>query len=260
MAYETILYEVSDGVATVTLNRPARLNAYTAAMAGELLEAMRRADREREVRVIILTGAGRAFCSGADISEFASDAGAAGRREALIGGTQATLAYPGVMRELSKPSIAAINGLALGVGLTMTLWCDVRIASEHAALGAIFARIGVVPELGSTYILPRLIGAARAAEMMLTARQFTAAECLEMGLVSCVTPPRELMDKARDIASEMAKCSPVALALSRRLLHQGLTSTLEGALEAEAAAFGRCLESPEFREYVAAFLAKGKDK
>lgn len=259
MAYETLLYEVADEIATITLNRPAKLNAYTPAMGAELVEAFRRADADQAARVVVLTGAGRAFCAGADIAGFASDIhareekgdGAARRRDPV-------LSFPAVMRNLSKPAIAAINGYALGVGCTMTLLCDVRIAAEEAKIGVIFPRVGLVTELGSTYLLPRLVGVSRAAEIMLTGRQFSARECLEMGLVSHVAPAAGLNAKAREIAGEMLQCSPTSLAFTRRALYQGLDGTMETAMQFEGFAIERCYQSPEHKEYVTAFMGKRK--
>jgi enoyl-CoA hydratase/carnithine racemase len=257
MAYETLLYETANEIATITLNRPAKLNAYTPTMGAELVDAFAQADRDHDARVIILTGAGRAFCAGADIGGFAQDIrardqGERGRRR------EAVLSFPEVMRNLSKPSIVAINGYALGVGCTMTLLCDVRIAAEEAKIGVIFPRVGLITELGSTYLLPRLIGVSRAAEMMLTGKQFTAQECLAMGLVSHVTPAAKLMDKAREIAGEMLQCSPTSLALTRHALYRGLEGTLQTAMSLEGLAISRCYESAEHKEYVTAFMEKRK--
>ncbi len=258
MAYETLLYEVADDIATITLNRPGKLNAYTGTMGGELIEAFRQADADRAARVIILTGAGRAFCAGADVGGFASEIKSRETGRSAPGRPDMGFPFSVVMRGLSKPAIAAINGYALGVGCTMTLLCDVRIAAEEAKLGLIFPRVGVVTEIGSTYLLPRLIGASRAAEMMLTGRHFTARECLEMGLLSHVTPADRLMAKAREIAGEMLQCSPTALDYTRRALYQGLDGTMETAMQFEAFAIGRCYESPEHKEYVTAFTEKRK--
>ena len=257
MAYETILYEVAAEIATVTLNRPAKLNAYTATMGREIVDAMRRADDDRDVRVIILTGAGRAFCAGADISGFADNIkaraeGDSGNSERRGGMTD----YPQLMRTLGKPSIAAINGIALGIGATMTLPCDIRITADTAKIGFIFSRVGLMPELGSSYLLPRLIGASRAAEVMLTGRHYSAAECLQMGLVSTVVPADAILTKAREIAAEIILGSPLSLALTRRAVQQGLTGSLESAMEYEGFALERCYSSPEHREYVSAFLEK----
>ncbi len=257
MAYETLLYEVQDQIATITLNRPAKLNAYTPRMGDELVEVMRHADRDPKARVIVLTGTGRAFCAGADISVFADDLAArkspgAAHRDHY----EAIFAYPRLMASLSKPTIAAINGFALGVGCTMTLPCDIRIAAEEAEIGIIFARVGLIAELGSSYLLPRLIGAARAAEMMLTGKRFTAMECLGMGLVSHVVPGGKLIDKARELAGEMVQCSPTSLMYTRQALHHGLDGTLETAIQYELAALEQCRSSPEHAAYVNAFMEK----
>ncbi len=259
MAYETILYDVTDEVATVTLNRPTKLNAYTATMGREIVDAIRQADDDRAVRVILLTGAGRGFCAGADISGFAdnikSREGGGGGNSERRGGM---LEYPAMMRTLRKPSIAALNGIALGIGATMVLPCDIRIMADTAKVGFIFSRVGLMPELGSSYLLPRLIGASRAAEVMLTGRHYGAAECLQMGLVSAVVPADTVASKAREMAAEIALGSPRSLALTRRALQQGLTGSLESAMEFEGFALDQCYSSPEHKEYVSAFLEKRK--
>ncbi len=258
MAYETILYEVADEIATVTLNRPAKLNAYTPTMGNELVDALTRADEDPGVRVIILTGAGRAFCAGADIGSFAEDIET--REEGGVGqhSNQRIKIYPSLMQSLTKPTIAAINGYALGIGCTLTLLWDVRIAAEDAKMGVIFPRVGLMMELGTTYMLPRLIGASNAAEMMLTGRQFTAQECYRKGLLSYVVPKDALMAKAREIAGEMLQCSPTSLAYTRRALYDGMKGTIETAYQFEGLAIERCYYSPEHKEYVAAFMEKRK--
>ncbi len=167
----------------------------------EIAESMMEAEADPDVRVIIMTGAGdRAFCAGADIGGFAKDVNtreSGGRGEFSGRRTVALPPLPTLMRNLSKPTIAAINGYALGVGMTIPILFDVRIASENAKMGVIFGRVGVMAELGSTYLLPRMIGLARASEMMLTGKQYTAAECLQMGLISQVTPAGKVMEEAR---------------------------------------------------------------
>jgi len=257
---ETLRYEAADEIATITLDRPNKMNAYTAEMGIEMVEAMRRADEDREVRVIILTGAGRAFCAGADISMFAGNIQAresgsgprsAERREGMT-------SYPTVMRGLTKPSIVAINGYALGIGATMTLPCDIRIMAEEAKLGFIFSRVGLMTELGSSYFLPRLVGVSRAAEMLLTGRHYTAAECLAMGLVSQVVPAANLAAKARELAGEIIQGSPLSLSLTRHALYNGLNGTVDNAMEFEGLALERCYASAEHKEDVSAFMEKRK--
>ena len=268
MAYETILYDVADEILTVTLNRPAKMNAYTTTMGAEITDAMLRADADDRVRVIVITGAGdRAFCAGADMSMFASDIKAREgkhqdqpqeRPATTERRARAVVSLPQVMRNMSKPTIAAINGYALGVGCTIPLLFDVRIASDNAKMGVIFPRVGLMSELGSSYLMPRLIGLARTAEMMLTGRQYPAAECLAMGLVSRVVPLAELPAMARELAGDMLQCSPTSLAYTRKAIYQGLDGTLETAMAFEGFALEKCYVSPEHKEYVAAFLEKRK--
>lgn len=262
MQFSTLLYNVADGVATVTLNRPDKLNAWNAAMGREMVAAFREADQDSEVRAIILTGAGeRAFCAGADIAGFAEDIKAReehAARRAPRDNSQEMLAFPNLVRTMSKPSIAAINGYALGIGITMVLPCDIRIMAEKAKVGFIFARVGLMAELGSTYFLPRLIGSSRAAEMMLTGRHYTAQECLAMGLVSAVSPNEALMDKAGEIAGTISEGSPLSIEMLRRAIFHGLDGTLEHAMEFENFALERCARSAEHKEYVSAFSEKRK--
>src|SRR5512140_3186209 len=179
MAYETIELEKQDGIGVITLSRPQRLNAWTPAMGAELVAAFRDVDRDPAVRVVLFTGAGRAFCAGADMDFFAEQVatggGAAG--PAGVPGPARVEEFPALMRRLSKPVIAAINGFALGIGCTMTLLCDIRIAAEEAKLGFLFPRMGVMAELGSTFLLPRLVGLGRACERMFSGKQYSAAEC-----------------------------------------------------------------------------------
>src|SRR5882757_4571968 len=231
IAYETVLYEVANEIATITLNRPAKVNAYTTTMGAEITDAMLRADADDNARVIIMTGAGeRAFCAGADMSMFASQIKSRETKADQSERVQHTPSMPFVMRNLAKPTIASINGFALGVGCTMTLLCDVRIASDNAKMGVIFPRVGLMSELGSSYLMPRLIGLSRTAEMMLTARQYPVSECLAMGLVSQVVPQADLTATAHGLAADMLQCSPTSLAFTRRALYQGLDGTLETAL------------------------------
>jgi len=262
MSFETLRYEVVDAIATITLDRPAKLNAYTPQMGHEIVEAMRRADGEPGVRVAILTGAGRAFCAGADISTFDHNIRTreAGGQPHSAAGREAMADYPHLMRTMSKPSLVAINGFALGVGATMTLPCDIRIMAEGARMGFIFARVGLMSELGSSFLLPRLVGVARATEMLLTGRQYTAQECLAMGVVTHVTPADTLMSRAREIAGEIIQGSPTSLALTRRAIHNGVMGTLENALEFEAFALDQCYTSAEHKEYVSAFMEKRKPR
>jgi enoyl-CoA hydratase/carnithine racemase len=221
MEYQDIRYEVDEGVLTLTLHRPDKLNAFTVRMMRELIEAFERADADDGVRAIIVTGAGRAFCAGADLSAGSGtfDAGQAAQSRAIDeqrdGGGQVALR----IFESKKPVIAAINGPAVGVGITMTLPMDIRIASSAARIGFVFAKRGIVPEACSSWFLPRLVGISQAAEWVYTGRVFNADEALAGRLVSRVVPPETLLDTARSLAKEMAtNTSAMSVALSRQLL------------------------------------------
>jgi enoyl-CoA hydratase/carnithine racemase len=219
MDYEQIDWKLADRVATVTLKRPDKLNAFTRRMRDELIDAFGRADEDDEVRAVIVTGAGRAFCAGADLSAGAStfdyEKQGVQEEEQRDGGGRVTLK----IFSLKKPVIAAINGPAVGIGVTMTLPMDIRIASSAARFGFVFARRGIVPEACSSWFLPRLVGMSRAAEWVYTGRVFDAQEALSGGLVSRVVPPEALLPAATALAREIAdNTSAVSVALSRQML------------------------------------------
>jgi len=218
MSYEQIRYDVADRIATITLQRPERLNAVTTRLLDELIAALDAADADDAVRAVIVTGAGRAFCAGADLGAGATtfDRGERVRAEEhRDGGGRVTLR----VFDLKKPVIAAINGPAVGFGITMTLPMDVRIASTAARIGFVFARRGVVPEACSTWFLPRLVGISQAAEWTMTGRVFTAEEALAGRLVSRVVAPDALLPAARELAHEIAdNTSAVSVALIRQML------------------------------------------
>lgn len=223
--FEQIIYDVEDRVLTITLNRPDRLNAFTGTMQNELIDAFTRADNDDEVRVIIMTGAGRGFCAGADLSGGETTFDRARRGETVgitnrrDGGGKVSLA----IYDMRKPLIAAVNGPAVGVGVTMTLPMDIRLASEKARFGFVFTRRGIVPEACSSWFLPRIVGISQAAEWMLTGRVFSAQEALERRLVSQVLPPDELLPRAREIALEIAQnTSAVSVALTRQMIYKAL--------------------------------------
>jgi len=216
--YEQLLTEQSDGVLTITLNRPERLNAWTARMGQELRSAFDRADSDDEVRAIIVTGAGRGFCAGADL---ASGADTFDYRKHESTGPARDNGGEFTLRvfESTKPVIAAINGPAVGVGATMTLPMDVRLAAEDARIGFVFARRGIIPEACSSWFLPRVVGISRAMEWVSTGRVFSAQEALAGGLVRSLHPKDELLDVARDLAREIAEnAAPVSVALARQLM------------------------------------------
>ena len=257
MVYEQILHEVVDGVLTITLHRPEKLNAFTPTMMRELIDAFDRADADDAVRAVIVTGAGRAFCAGADLS------GGGGTFDNTARDTLETHRDGGGLVALrifesKKPIIAAINGPAVGVGITMTLPMDVRLASTAARMGFVFARRGIVPEACSSWFLPRVVGISRAAEWVYTGRIFSAEEALAGGLVSRIVPPADLLATARGLAREIAdNTSAVSVALSRQLLWRmlGADHPME-AHKVDSRAIYWMGSSADAREGVAAFLEK----
>jgi enoyl-CoA hydratase/carnithine racemase len=221
MNYEQILYEVDGPILTVTLNRPDKLNAYTATMGAELADAFRRADEDDAVRAVIVTGAGRGFCAGADLSGGANTFDTSAGSSAALGGERGDRRQSFIMRIFNcrKPSIAAINGAAVGVGITLALPMDIRIASSNARFGFVFSRRGLVPEAGSAWFLPRIVGISQALRWCYSGRIFDADEALKGGLVSELAAPEALMGAARSLAEEIAaETAPVSIALTRQML------------------------------------------
>jgi enoyl-CoA hydratase/carnithine racemase len=260
MTFEQLRYDAADGVVTITLNRPEKLNAVTSVLIRELIAAFDAADADDCARVVIVTGAGRAFCAGADLSAGVQtfDGARRGRPEADGehrdgGGLVALRIY-----DLNKPVIAAINGPAVGFGVTMTLPMDIRIASSAARIGFVFARRGVVPEACSTWFLPRLVGMQRAAEWVYTGRVFGAEEALAGGLVSRVVEPDALLPTARALAREIAdNTSAVSVALARQMMWKllGTDHPMEGH-RLDSRGMDWTGRSADAREGVASFLEK----
>lgn len=257
MAEETIRSELRDRILTLTLHRPERLNAFDPTMLRELLAALDRADADDEVRVVIFTGAGRAFCAGADLGGGGATFDSSQRErsdEHRDGGGLLALR----LFECRKPVIAAINGPAVGVGVTMTLPMDVRIASENARFGFVFARRGIVPEACSSWFLPRVVGISRAMEWVATGRIFPASEALEGGLVSRVVAPEALLDTAYELAREIADhTSAVSVCLARQLLWKmlGADHPME-AHRVDSRAIHAMGRAPDAYEGVRSFLEK----
>jgi 2-(1,2-epoxy-1,2-dihydrophenyl)acetyl-CoA isomerase len=249
---DTLLRSHDEGVLTLTLNRPDALNSFTVPMKEDLLAALKEAARSRDVRVVVLTGAGRAFSAGQDLKE---------RQGADVPGlgTELRTRYNPIilaMRRLEKPIIGAINGVAAGAGCSVALACDLRIAADTASFVEAFGRVGLVPDTGSSWFLPRLVGYARAAEMVLTTEAVDATTAERIGLVNRVVPADQLIDETNALAARLAQAAPIALALAKRALNRALESSLEDALEYEAQLQAIAGRSADHREGVAAFVEK----
>jgi enoyl-CoA hydratase/carnithine racemase len=257
----TVATEVSEGILTITLDRPDRLNAFTTEMQAELIAAFDQADADRSVRCVVVTGRGRGFCAGADLGgggetfdARAHNGGAEPRGPRRDGGGMVSLR---IFRS-TKPVIAAINGPAVGVGVTMTLPMDIRLAAESARFGFVFARRGLVPEAASSWFLPRVVGISRAAEWCFTGRVFGADEALAAGLVRSVHPDGELLDAAYALAGEIAaSTSPVSVTLTRQMLWRMLGEPHPmAAHRVDSAAIDTLGRGADVREGVASFLEK----
>ena len=255
--YETVLFEKSKGIGTITLNRPDRLNALNDKMGQELIGLFTLVDRDDEIRVVMITGVGRAFSAGADIKERLL-----GKIEQRKKGVIDDITddfnekAPLALARVRKPVIAAINGLAVGWGCSLSLGCDIRIASEEARFSLPFTRVGLCPEMGSSYYLPHLVGIGKACELVFTGRMIDAKEAKEIGLVNQIVPVGQLMQSAYEIAESIAKSAPLAMRVSKRTLYQGLTNDLPVQVKHESFAINYLRGTKDHEEAARAFLDK----
>jgi len=268
MSYQEVVYYVEDGVAVVTLNRPDRLNAMTLTMAGEIRAAMQQATDDDQVRVIVLTGAGRGFCAGADAARLQSRAsGEAMEVEetlpfvgAVDGGLNLPAAFAAKyawIASVPKPVIAAVNGPAVGVGMVLPMFADIRFASDTAKFGTAFSKRGLVPEYGLGWLLPRLIQPSKAFDLLYSARLVEADEALEMGLVDKVFPTNELLPAVMDYARELATAvSPRSNRVVKEMIYQGLDQGFDQAMEQCLAEMMKAQKSDDFKEGIAAWKDK----
>lgn len=269
MPNQETLYSIADRVATITLNRPDKLNAWTAIMEREVRSAIEEAERDDQVRVIVLTGAGRGFCAGADMSLLSSVAehglDEKGREQALrnSGSGTAEGVRPDFRRKYSyfpavgKPVIAAINGPVVGLGLVIALYADLRFASDAARFSTAFARRGLIAEYGLAWILPRLVGHANALDLLFSARMIDAAEALRMGLVNQVFPQGAFLEKVNEYARDLAtNSSPRSTRVIKRQVYEAMFQTLEEAFAASEREMLASLQCEDFKEGVAHFLEK----
>jgi enoyl-CoA hydratase/carnithine racemase len=267
MGYEQILYEVKDRVATVTLNRPDKLNAWTAVMGREVRQAMDEATRDEAVRVIVLTGAGRGFCAGADMQMLSGIVGAGRQDPGESGATREPTGDPAIRPDfrgpyayfplVPKPIIAALNGATAGLGLVVSLYCDLRIAADTAVFTTAFSRRGLIAEHGVSWILPRLVGLQHGLDLLLSARKITAAEALAMGLVAQVKPAATLQEDVRAYARELADLvSPRSLRVMKRQIWEAQFQSLAEATAVGEEEMRRSFTAEDFKEGVAHFVEK----
>ena len=255
MSYEHVLLSRSERVGVLTLNRPDKLNAFAGTMRQELADALAELESDPAVRVVVITGAGRGFCAGADVGYMAQ---LVKERDTIA---MAALVEAGrrvvmTMRESAKPVIGSINGVAAGGGANLALACDLRIASDRARLGQTFNRIGLHPDWGGTYFLPRLVGPAKALELFWTAEIIDAEECLRLGLFNRVVPQERLEEETMDMARTLAAKPALALSLAKRAVYRSMRNTLPEMLDYELEAQLRCFESGDAAEGITAFVEK----
>jgi enoyl-CoA hydratase/carnithine racemase len=256
MPYEEIILKKEGGVATLILNRPEKLNSITWQMRKEIIEAIAEVNEDDKIRVLVLTGAGdRAFSAGADVG----GAIAAGRSEITRKQvTERVGFYPPRIREMRVPTIAAINGLTIGISLSITLACDIRIASDKARFACTWVNIGLVPDGGATYLLTQAVGPAKALELALSADMINAEEALRIGLVNRVVPHEDLMKVTGELAAKLADKAPIALELTKYGVYRGLESDIKGALDFESYANKLCLTTEDNKEGIKALQEKRK--
>jgi 2-(1,2-epoxy-1,2-dihydrophenyl)acetyl-CoA isomerase len=245
----------ANGIATITLNRPEKLNAFTGTMREDLLAALRSCEREDAARAVVITGAGRAFCAGGDVESMASlqqTNDTASFRKLLDAGRNVVLQIV----SMEKPVIASINGVAAGAGCNLALACDYRIASDQAKLGETFVRIGLHPDWGGTWLLPRLVGRSRALELCMTGRMIGTAEALAIGMIDRMVPAADLASETETLAKSIADGPPLAIRAIKRAMNASERNDLRAQLELEAEQQLRCFESDDAKERIAAFTRK----
>ena len=256
MTYKCLLYAMQDGIATLTLNRPERLNALGDTLREDLYDAVTKSAADPDVRVLVITGAGRGFCSGGDVksmSERERGAAASPISDKLAPVRDRVVL---AMRDCPKPIIAAINGAAAGAGMNLALACDMRIASITAKFSQAFVKRGIAPDWGGSWLLPRIVGTAKACELIFTGETIDATEALRLGIVNAVTAPEELMTETYKLAGKIAAGPPVAIALSKRAIYHNQDVDLRSGLEFETFAQGVCRETEDSKEGVRAFMEK----
>ena len=253
MGYNAITYERSDSTAIITLNRPEKMNAWNGTMAAELSLGLRQAEDDHDIRAIVITGAGRAFCAGADLEgggdTFAGRTEGDGNEE----GRSIENIHP---YEVNKPVIAAINGAAVGVGMTYPMLCDIRIAATDAKMGFVFTRRGMIPELAAHLLVQRVAGLSNAADLLMSGRIFLGSEAADLGIVSQALPAEQVLEAALKKAHEYRLTAPVSVAITKRLLWQGLSTSMPDMLKKEGPLFAWVGNQPDAKEGVMSFIER----
>jgi enoyl-CoA hydratase/carnithine racemase len=260
MSYESIMYDVEDRIGTITLNRPERMNTFGDTLLPEWADAVRRAQEDDDVRVVVVTGAGRAFCAGADLKA-SGERGDVLRAELNAGERRNSLRYTvhrvaHALEYLDKPYIAAVNGAAVGAGMDMASMADIRIASDQARFGMSYVNVGLIPGDGGAWLLPRIVGTQKALELIWSGELFNAQEALEMGYVLRVVPHEDLMAETREYALKLAAGPPIAMQLAKRLVYRGLNQDFMEGLEQAQAAMTIVQSTADSKEGPAAFREK----
>ena len=252
MDHEGLVLDKEGGIATLRLNRPEQLNAVSTSMERSIRRALNDISKDKSIKVLILTGTGRGFSAGTDINNGLPALYKMSEKELAEGMRSTALGF----YDISKPTIAAINGVTAGVGLAMALLCDMRIASEKATFTPGYVRMGLTPDVASTYLLPRLVGTARAMEFMITGDLIDAAEAYRIGMLNKVVPEEELMKTARELATKIARGAPIAIELTKQDIRRSAHNSIEQQIELEASTFYTCLQTEDHKEAAKAFLEK----
>jgi 2-(1,2-epoxy-1,2-dihydrophenyl)acetyl-CoA isomerase len=256
MTYKCLLYDIRDRIATLTLNRPDRLNALGDTLREDLFGAVGRAAADPDVGVLVVTGAGRGFCSGGDVRSMSerAESGASTPANERFAPVRDRVIL--AMRDCPKPIIAAVNGAAAGAGMNLALACDLRVASSTAKFTQAFAKRGLTPDWGGSWFLPRVVGIAKASELLFTGDAIDAAEAFRLGIVNAVVAPEQLMNETYKLAGKIASGPPVAIALTKRALHRNQEVSLQAGLEFETFIQGLARETEDYKEGVKAFIEK----
>lgn len=255
MDYQTIILEKVDHIATVTLNRPERLNAFTHELSSELTHALEEVDQDEDVRVLIITGAGRGFCAGEDVKVRPGE-GTRAKNVKRVLDRKSRDTFPAVLQDMMKPTIAAVNGPAVGQGLSLALACDIRIGSENARMGAVWTRRGIPPESCGAYNLVQIVGIAKACELVFTGRIIEAPEALAIGLLNRLVPAQELTPTTMEMAREIASGPPVAIGVSKRMLYEVPRVDMMAHWQMNNYALEYCFDTEDREEGICSFLEK----